>query len=701
MRPAKLIALILGGLVALVLIAAIVIPFVIDPNDYKDRIAQETRKATGRDLELKGDLKLSIFPWLAIETGEAVLGNPAGFGPGPFVTLQSADVGVKLIPLLRGQLEIRRLKIDGMQVNLVKNADGHTNWEDLTGKEKPKETPAESTAPPTIAGLSIRDSALDYRNLQEGSHQRLQDLEVETGQIGGGKPVDLKVGFKMDEGPNTASTTVKLETRLTADTEQQRFNLKDLALDVTQHPVEKGARELPISLRMPSVDADLNAQTLAVPQFSASAAGAELSGDLKGQQIVDKPVFVGGIALKQTSLRKLLTQLGQEAPRTRDPKAFDAVALTSRLQATDKSVIFNDLKLSLDGAMITGSAGIADLDKKSLRFDLSADRLDLDRYQAPEEEGKAKGKAEEPFELPVDLLRSLDAKGKLAVGTLKVAGMTLSSVKLSLDAGDGIVRVNPSDSRLFGGAQHGTVAIDARGPVAKLSLDQQLKGIDFATLFTELFQSQRMTGRGDAKAVLSARGNDMDAILASLDGRIDFNVANGALKGADLWYEIRRARALWKREPMPSEASLGETRFKALKGSAQVTQGLLENRDLVVDMDYLKVNGEGKLDLKSSKVDYRLTANVYELPKDQQTAAGTPPATGAQPATDAAGTGLADLRKAEIPVRVTGTLEDLKIRPDLEAVAKAQMKGKVEEKKEELSKKLSDKLSDWLGNKKP
>jgi hypothetical protein len=52
---------------------------------------------------------------------------------------------------------------------------------------------------------------------------------------------------------------------------------------------------------------------------------------------------------------------------------------------------------------------------------------------------------------------------------------------------------------------------------------------------------------------------------------------------------------------------------------------------------------------------------------------------------------------ADIPVRVTGTLTDYKIRPDLEAALKGEVKEKVKEKKEELKKKARDKLRELLG----
>jgi AsmA protein len=215
-----------------------------------------------------------------------------------------------------------------------------------------------------------------------------------------------------------------------------------------------------------------------------------------------------------------------------------------------------------------------------------------------------------------------------------------------------------------------------------MSFEEHISGVDFAGLFGDLFDSKRLSGKGSANAVLAARGKSTDAMMRNLDGRLDFELADGALVGTDLWYELRRARALWKREAPPAEPSTGRTAFRALKGTATVTQGVLENRDLVIDMDYLKANGEGSFNLDSQKVHYRLHASLYRIPAE------------------GAGSEMQDMKAADIPVRVSGTLADLKVRPDYEAYAKSEAKQKVEEKKEELTDKLKDKLDKWLGGSK-
>src|SRR5688572_7948731 len=213
MRPVKIVAWVLGGLVALLAIALITVVIVVDPNDYKEEIATAVKDRTGRDLILEGDLKLSVFPWLALETGRAQLGNAPGFGKAPFLTLDRADVGVKLIPLLSGNMQVRRLEIEGLRVNLVKDAEGKTNWSDLT-EPRPETVPqpAEKTEIPSIAGVSIKNSSLDYRDLGKASRTRLEKLDVETGRIASGEPVDLQLEFAMDEGENTPAKFIRMKT---------------------------------------------------------------------------------------------------------------------------------------------------------------------------------------------------------------------------------------------------------------------------------------------------------------------------------------------------------------------------------------------------------------------------------------------------------------------------------------------------------
>ena len=115
-----------------------ILPFFIEPNDFKPEISAAVKDNTGRELILEGDLKLSLFPWIGISTGKIALGNAEGFQDQPFATAEESNVKVKLLPLLSKKIEVKRIVLKGLALNLAKNKQGITNWDDLTKSDDSK-----------------------------------------------------------------------------------------------------------------------------------------------------------------------------------------------------------------------------------------------------------------------------------------------------------------------------------------------------------------------------------------------------------------------------------------------------------------------------------------------------------------------------------------------------------------------------------
>ena len=203
------------------------------------------------------------------------------------------------------------------------------------------------------------------------------------------------------------------------------------------------------------------------------------------------------------------------------------------------------------------------------------------------------------------------------------------------------------------------------------------------------FDTTRISGHGDADVVVAGTGNTYDTLLRSLGGKIAFNVKEGAVNGIDLSYEVQSAQALLQKQVPPARSGPARTLFNTFSGSANLDKGVLRNDDLSIETDYLKTHGKGTLDLgtkrgASAAIDYRLVASVYKLPPS-----------GAQ------GT-QGNTKVADIPLLLTGNLGNLKIRPDLEALAEARVRQEVNDrlqgKQDELRKKLGDKLKSLLGH---
>ena len=721
MRSLKIAGYVLGALLALVVLTLVAVVIFVDPNDYRDDIQRIVERETGRKLTLSGELKLSVFPWLALQTGPASLSDAPGFGDEPFVSLQNARVSVRLLPLLRGKLEIGKVSLDGARIRLLTDSQGRDNWADLGEKDKVPAQDAADTGParlPTIEGLGIKDAAVTMEDKQANSRHVVRDFNLQTGRLESGQPFDLKTDFVFEQDASM-SVKVHVATTVTADLENNTHRLAEPKIDLTVSgsgypaegvPVQIRADSLstdigrqthqlngltltttwksdglppagvPVALKAKEFTANLAAQTLELVGLQADVAGAQLSGALKGEEILDAPRIAGPLKLEPIAPREWLPKLGVTLPKTRDADVFKKLSFASNVALTKTSADLQDVNLQLDNTTAKGSVGVADFASKALRFDLNVDRINADRYLAPKSDASAnKTGKEPPTEIPVAALRNLNARGQLQVGEAVFADIKFTKLRLGVNARDGKVRFNPSEASMYGGQYRGDIGIDATSDVARVSLDEHVSGIDFAPLFRDLFKTKRVSGKGGANIKLHGAGRNTDDIVKTLTGNIDFSVANGAIEGSDLWYEIRRARALLKQQAAPERSGPERTEFSAMQGTGAMTNGVLTNNDLDVALQYLRVTGQGKIDVPNSSLDYRLVANVLKIPRE-----------GADTAQ------MQDMVDAAIPVKVTGALSDPKIRPDIEGYVKGQVKERVDKEKDKLEQKVKDKLGDKL-----
>ena len=112
----KVLGIAVGVIVALVIVAAIWLFFIFDPNDFKQTLSDTVSEQTGRELRIDGDIGLSFFPWLAVRLGPASLSNAEGFGNEPFVAIEGARMGVRLLPLLSRNIELDLVRLDVVAV---------------------------------------------------------------------------------------------------------------------------------------------------------------------------------------------------------------------------------------------------------------------------------------------------------------------------------------------------------------------------------------------------------------------------------------------------------------------------------------------------------------------------------------------------------------------------------------------------------
>ncbi len=674
MRVLKIFAFAVGGLVAALLLVVLAVLLLVNPNDYKDRIIREVKATTGRDLALPGAIKLSVFPWVALQLGPASLGNPPGFQGEGFVSVQHVALRVRLLPLLHRNLEIGRIEVDQLDLNLLKNAAGRGNWEGF-GKQDGAAAPAPQAGLPagsifqSLAGILITHSRIRYNTMT------LADLNLEIGNVAQRASVPVNLKFRLDRGPDASDMSVAAVLRLTLDMPASRYGLQDL--DLTGELRSKsGAAALPFAFAAPSLTLDLAAQTLQAPHVTAQFAAARLSGSLHAEKIIDDPVFLGELQLEPVALRDLMTQLAIPLPSTRDPQAYSRFSAKTQFRYADQTVRLPALEAQLDDSRLQGSVAVSDLTTRATDFDLALDHIDIDRYRSPVEAQPAPPSGAKPAPLPASPLKALEVRGTFAIGSAKFSGLTLSGVNLNLRAHAGLLQLAPLKARLYGGQSSADVSYDVRGAMPQLQLSAQLSGVDISPLLKDAVNTQRLSGHGNANLNVTGRGLDSDALMKSLGGHFDLNLADGAIEGADLGYQIGLAQALLKRQSPGAGENTHHTKFDAFKLSANLSKGVATTDDLIIGTPYLRVTGKGTADLVSKALDLKLVTTVLKGPANPS------------------GTDLSELTLAAIPVSVTGTMSEPKVRPDLQGLVKSQLKQKASDL---IKNKLNDKLKGLFG----
>ena len=668
MRALRILAIALGGLVLLFVLLLLAVRLFVNPNDYKDRIAQTVRKSTGRELALPGEIKLAVFPWIALEFGPASLGNPPGFGAEPFLAVQHVALRVKLLPLLRKRLQIGRIEVDGLDLRLHRNAQGAGNWQGLGGESaaassQPAGTPGETLS--ELGGVLIRDSRVSY---QDAVADHL-NFEVGRAASGVAVPVSLKLDLATHRGAQPIALAGTFD--VTPDMARQQYRLERIELSGTALP-GVGATALPWKVSFPELSLDLATQTVRAPGFAAQLADARLAGSLLGEKILDAPSITGAFKLEPVELRELMRRLGMAPPETRDPKALSRLAASGDFAYGGNAARATKLVVQLDDSTLRGTAAVTDLDTKAISADLELDRIDLDRYMSPPKPGAAA----KPGELPTTGLRSLRMNGRFAIGSATLLGLHLAQIRATVAAKDGVVHIAPALARLYEGDYSGDITLDERAAIPVLKLDQSMKGVDVAPLLADLAKIHRISGRGSVTSNLAARGRTSEEVLKSLNGHVAADLADGAVEGADLWFEIRRALSLIQQQALPAGSGSGRTKFDVFKASADVTDGIATSRDLMIASQNLRITGQGTVNLATDAINYQMRATIL---KEAPTAHAAPGAT-----------------LADIPLTVTGTLTSPQVRPDLSEIARARVQQALEKNKGQLQQQLEEKLKDLL-----
>ena len=679
-RLIKLLLTLAATLVGIVLIAAVALFLFFDPNDFRDRISVAVKEQTGRDLVISGDISLTLFPWLAVEVGETELGNAEGFSAEQMLSFDSASLSVRMMPLIFSQqVEVGSASLDGLVVNLEVDRDGRSNWDDLTEAGSSDAGPDAGSASDTgfdIAGISVTGANVSYTDARAGSAYSISDLSFETSRIASGIPVDLDSEFDFSSQPGPLAGHIAMRGTLRMSEGAAQIEMQGLNVSGTLDGIVAATTEFNFDSRALAVDT--SAQTIDAGEMDLMILGLAMAADVEPFSYAGTPQPTATLSVAEFSLKELMQTLDIEPPVTADPDAMSRVSFNATAKVGTSDISLSDLTLELDDSAMTGTLSVPMDENGTLRFNLGVDAITLDGYMAPADDSVAAADdSGSDVEIPADLIRTLNVDGSFRIGQAYMTGLEFSNLQVGIVAAGGRLRMNPLSADFYDGGYSGDVRIDASGDTPSVSVDEHIEGVNLGALAKAMFDVDNINGTINGGFTLSGAGQNVSTIRSDLDGTMSMELVDGAWEGTDVWHQLRTARAMFVQEPPPEPTLPARTEFSNVRATGTVTDGIFENNDFLAELPFLQLTGAGMVDMTTSGIDYSLQVRVLERPEFMAGATAEE---------------IEDFTETVVPLKITGSLSEPSVRPDIEGIFRARVEEAIEEKKDELRDQLLNRL---------
>jgi len=687
----KRVLLIVSGIAALLIIAAFSVPFFIPKSVYKNQIENAATNALQRDVTLAGDVKISVFPHISASVEQVSVANPDGFATPNMIEAGALRGSVKWMPLLSRRVDVQEIAFVDADVFLQRKADGNTNWEFASSKEA--SPPPEGTNGSFDAGIEsaiLKNASLIFQDDQSGETYKLSELDLEASLRGMDQPLSATASGRFQEQAFTVDIWLDAPEALTRNLPAQaRLDLaSDLANIKYDGSVQLGDAPS-LNGTFETVVADLAALTqqfeLDVParsalgrlQVAGKASGALdspsltelklthdsdlLSASYEGSVSLNGDGTVAGtLSIASDRMRDLLSAAAIELAPGDTLQTF---AVSGTANGTFKSVMVNNLNLSLDALRGTGQAGI-DVSATTPRMigDLSVPALDLTPFMGePDPEKTNQGIqpwSDETLELSG--LKSVNANLSLEVGSLTIGDVELTDAVMDVDLTDGLLTADLSQFKAFSGLWLGKLTVDARPATPKVGFDMQGQNVAIANLLGTLAGFDSLTGTGQFKVSAQSSGTSIDAIMQAIDGEVSTSLSDGVVKGLNVAALVRSASSLKQAIATGSiqELNFGEalsqnaeTDFSSFNTVLKVNNGVANVDVMKLLSPILGVDGTGQINLAGQSMDLRLATSVDKSAQGQGS--------------------VVQLNGIPVPIRISGAWTNPKVTPDLSGVSSA------------------------------
>ncbi len=620
MRVLRVIAL---GFLAIAVLLAVALAYVLlagvtaDLHRVKPLVVRAAKEALGREVEIESAFLIgSLRPLLEVRGFR--IGNPPGWPEPDFVRLERARLRIDLWPTLTSRrIQVEELRAEGAEVLFERLADGRVNWHfEDRGRDVEPEPDAEPAAEPEQPWWEVllEDYKIQGFELQELAVERLRvssrnavtgldvsdELESLTGSVATDEPLTLEARANLLNEIVTLS--VKGGPPVDLFSSENPWPLA-ITLEAARTTVElETVIDEPIPIPNPADDSE-------VPLLPPGRRIGRFDLDIRGERLDDLDVFAG----------VSLPPLGPYSFHG-DVRAFEGRRFES------------DARVRVGGSDLDGTFAFHQRTKPPrLAIELTADQIQLDDFRTegwsltgeeappPQEETTPEPEAQQEVAEPADLEPDTPRAAILSVEGLAAADVRLSidvkqvnSGKDRLGAGRlvaetkaGRFRLDPLELQVPGGKLRMTSDIAPAPEGVATELGIEVHDFDYGILARRIDPETKMRGLFAMEVELESRAADASRLMEHATGYFDFAVFPEEFEAGvfDLW-----ALNLFT-NVLPFLGSSEPSEVNCAIGLFDLNDGVLTERDLLVDVTRVRVTGDLEVDFREQTVRAELVPN--------------------------------------------------------------------------------------------
>ena len=559
---------IVGALVAIAVLAMFLVPMFIDEQALLDLAQEQVQTQAGGELIVEGDAELSFFPRFGLRLEETTLNLPAQteYDQDINATITELDVGLSLLPLLGGNIDIGTIVIAGVTADITEPQAlppapeprpimSDREWEkrgEMIRQTKEQERQRQLNEGGGVSGIAILAEAIQIEDITV--IQRTRDGELSN---------EIRIAALTLTDVNTRNDPMQLEGALTVLGDGSTAPL-DIALD--------GA--------------------------------IRIASDFSKIEIQDLQTEVIGALTKPVES-----------------------ALNGTFLMTPAKADFT-LSASLPGGDVTGQLVWSALESPEIKLDINTARLDADQIQpAPPPASAATGSApateappattpaggeagiSAPVPLPVGPLRDLDLEMRVAADELIAGGQTISDAQVFMRVLDGVANIDYVRGVLHQGQLDTRVMLNARRPVVEAEVEGGLKGVNMDLLLASMGNTDAASGRIEMGWDLETEGVTADDLMAALDGDLTANGQDLMLQKVSVQGLVCNAVAIVNKIP-PIAGLPTNTPITDLSLAVDFDKGMGDIEKLRFSTPGVELKGSGDIDLGSMDFGFRMEGQV-------------------------------------------------------------------------------------------